>query len=138
MLLTGLLAAHSTQAQYVFDPSAADELDKPGVHFFGVAKDEAGRPVPDVLVVIEDIDTSYTLVTGAAGRYRARLPVGTTLRSVTATCSKPGRLSRSMAAVSMPRTGLARPARFSAPVLWFACPKPDPAGTPVDLKSRGP
>jgi len=90
MLLTGLLAAHSTQAQYVFDPSAADELDKPGVHFFGVAKDEAGRPVPDVLVVIEDIDTSYTLVTGAAGRYRARLPVGTTLRSVTATCSKPG------------------------------------------------
>ena len=56
MLLTGLLAAHSTQAQYVFDPSAADELDKPGVHFFGVAKDEAGRPAPVPGLVLETRD----------------------------------------------------------------------------------
>lgn len=90
LLLAGALGASEACAQYTFDPSAADELDKPGVHFFGVAKDEAGRPVPDVLVVLEDIDTSFTLVTDQAGRYRARLPVGVTLRSVTATCSRPG------------------------------------------------
>lgn len=90
LLLIALSLALPAQAQYVFNPAAADELDKPGVHFFGVAKDERGRPVPDVLVVLEDIDTSFTLVTDQLGRYRARLPVGTTLRSVTATCSRPG------------------------------------------------
>lgn len=90
LLLAGTLAASPGQAQYAFDPAAADELDKPGVHFFGIAKDESGRPVPDVLVVLEDIATSYTLVTNQAGRYRARLPVGTTPRGVTATCSRPG------------------------------------------------
>lgn len=89
-LLAGLVATLPAQAQYTFNPAAADEIDKPGVHFFGVAKDERGRPVPEVLVMLENIDTSFTLVTDQLGRYRARLPVGTTLHSVTATCSRPG------------------------------------------------
>jgi hypothetical protein len=92
MLSLGMLAlaASASHAQYTFDPSAADELDKPGVMFFGVAKDENGKPVADVLVLLEDIDTNFTLVTNELGRYRAMLPVGTTLTSVSATCSKPG------------------------------------------------
>lgn len=104
--LAGLLPAVPASAQYVFNPSAADELDKPGVHVFGVAKDERGRPVPDVLVVLEDIDTSFTLVTDQLGRYRARLPVGTTLRSVTATCSRPGYVALRVSK----RPGATRPA----------------------------
>ena len=90
MLSLGMLAASASHAQYAFDPSAADELDKPGVLFFGAAKDENGKPIADVLVLIEDIDTNFTLVTNELGRYRAMLPVGTTMASVSASCSKPG------------------------------------------------
>ena len=90
LLLFALSLASPARGQYVFNPAAADEIDKPGVHFFGVAKDERGRPVPDVLVVLEDIDTNFTLVTNELGRYRAMLPVGTTMASVSASCSKPG------------------------------------------------
>ena len=77
-------------AQYTYDPSAADELDKPGILYFGSARDERGAYVADVLVVLENIQTNYTLVTDVRGRFRAKLPPGSTLASVRASCSKPG------------------------------------------------
>lgn len=77
-------------AQYTYDPSAADELDKPGVLYFGSARDERGTYVADVLVVLENIQTNFTLVTDARGRFRAKLPPGSTAATVRASCSKPG------------------------------------------------
>ena len=77
-------------AQYTYDPSAADELDKPGVLYFGSARDERGAYIADVLVVLENIQTNFTLVTDARGRFRAKLPPGSTAMTVRASCSKPG------------------------------------------------
>jgi hypothetical protein len=85
-----LALAQRAPAQYSFDPTAADELDKPGVHYFGAARDEAGRYVPAATIVLETITTSYTLVTNEQGRFRARLPLDATPDVVKASCSKPG------------------------------------------------
>jgi len=92
LLFAVLLGACSAtaHAQYTYDPSAADELDKPGVLYFGSARDERGAYVVDVLVVLENIQTNFTLVTDARGRFRAKLPPGSSAATVRASCSKPG------------------------------------------------
>ena len=88
-VLLGVCGA-TAHAQYTYDPSAADELDKPGVLYFGSARDERGAYVVDVLVVLENIQTNFTLVTDARGRFRAKLPPGSSASTVRASCSKPG------------------------------------------------
>ena len=90
LALLGVFTADSAAAQYTYDPSAADELDKPGNLYFGSARDERGAVVPDVLVILETTQTSFTLVTDEQGRFRARLPLTTLAVSVKASCSKPG------------------------------------------------
>jgi hypothetical protein len=83
----GLVAASlPVSAQYVFDPSNADEQG-PGIKYFGSAKDDRGALLPDVTITIAH---AFTLVTDAQGRYRGlvddiyagdKTPIG---------CSKPG------------------------------------------------
>lgn len=88
LLAAGFLTlwASPLQAQYVFDPSNADEQG-PGIKYFGSAKDDRGALLSGVTIVIAG---SFTLVTDAQGRYRglvddiypgATTPIG---------CSKPG------------------------------------------------
>jgi hypothetical protein len=90
-VLLGVCGA-TAHAQYTYDPSAADELDKPGVLYFGSARDERGAYVVDVLVVLENIQTNFTLVTDARGRFRAVVPPPGSSASTAAraSCSKPG------------------------------------------------
>ena len=88
--LLALLAVAPAAAQYTYDPSAADELDKPGNLYFGSARDERGAAVPDVMVILETTQTNFTLVTDEQGRFRARLPLDTLAASVKASCSRPG------------------------------------------------
>lgn len=91
-LLCGLLFAPLATAQYSYDPSAADELSKPGHIYFGASRDETGRYVPSVTIVLESELTNFVLITDAQGRFRARLPPDTLPANVRVTCSKPGYL----------------------------------------------
>jgi hypothetical protein len=85
-------ASGPAPAQYSYDPSAADELGKPGNLYFGAAKDESGAYVSAVTITLETNQTNFVLVTDAQGRFRAKLPLGTLPAHVTPTCSKPGYL----------------------------------------------
>ena len=85
LCLLALLTAPAL-AQYVFDPSNADEQG-PGIKYFGSAKDDRGALLPGVTITIAG---AFTLVTDAQGRYRGlvddiyqgdKTPIG---------CSKPG------------------------------------------------
>ncbi len=89
-LLLALAAAAPAFAQYAYDPSAADELEKPGNLYFGAARDEAGTRIPDVTIVLETSQTNYTLVTDEQGAFRAKLPLDVLPDGVRASCSRPG------------------------------------------------
>jgi hypothetical protein len=91
--MLALLAATPVTAQYSYDPSAADELGKPGNLYFGAAKDERGAYVPAVTITLESNQTSFVLVTDEQGRFRAKLPLETLPANVRPTCSKPGYLA---------------------------------------------
>lgn len=86
------LASRPVPAQYSYDPSAADELGKPGNLYFGAAKDERGGYVPAVTITLETNQTNFVLVTDDNGRFRAKLPLETRPANVRPTCSKPGYL----------------------------------------------
>lgn len=77
-------------AQYAYDPSAADELGKPGNLYFGSARDERGARVADVTIILETSQMNYTLVTDEQGGFRARLPLDVLPDGVKASCSRPG------------------------------------------------
>ena len=89
-LLVGTFALVSAaSAQYNF----ADEIgaaDRPGVRFFGSAKDNKGSHIPDVTFLLDSKQTSYVFVTDAQGRFRGTLPLDTTVNTVTAKCWKAG------------------------------------------------
>jgi len=87
-----VIASGPSVAQYSYDPSAADELGKPGNLYFGAARDEGGGYVPAVTITLETNQTSFILVTDEKGRFRARLPLETQPANVKPTCSKPGYL----------------------------------------------
>ena len=89
-LLLALAAAVPAVAQYAYDPSAADELEKPGNLYFGSARDEAGTRIPDVTIILETSQTNFTLVTDEQGSFRAKLPLDVLPDGVRASCSRPG------------------------------------------------
>lgn len=91
-LLAALLGISAARAQYSYDPSAADELGKPGNLYFGAAREERGGFVADVTVLLESDQTTFVLITNAQGRFRAKLPPATLAANVRASCSKPGYL----------------------------------------------
>jgi hypothetical protein len=91
LVLCGVASSPAT-AQYAYDPTAADELGKPGNLYFGSARDERGRYVPDVTITLETHQTNFVLVTDDKGRFRAKLPLATLAANVKPTCSKPGYL----------------------------------------------
>ncbi len=88
-LLT-LAGADPARAQYAYDPSAADELEKPGNLYFGAARDESGARVPDATIILETSQMNYTLVTDEQGAFRAKLPLDVLPDGVRASCSRPG------------------------------------------------
>jgi hypothetical protein len=90
MAMLLMLSARTAVAQYSYDPSAADELGKPGNLYFGAARDDGGQFVEGVTVLLETEQTTFVLVTNALGRFRAKLPLGTLPANVRASCSKPG------------------------------------------------
>lgn len=85
-----LVAGRPALAQYVFDPANADEQAKPGTLYFGSAKDDGGRYLRDVTVVLEGQQTSFVLITSAAGRFRGKFLIDAPPKDVKAACSKAG------------------------------------------------
>lgn len=81
-----LLGGSPAMAQYVFDPSNADEQG-PGIKYFGSVKDDRGALVPGATVIIAG---SFTLVTDALGRYRGLVDDIYPGERTPITCSKPG------------------------------------------------
>jgi hypothetical protein len=79
-----------SQAQYTYGPGNPDELDLPGIRYFGSAKDEKGALLPGVTVSISTQQTDYILVTDELGRFRVSLPIQAVAGTVTAKCSKVG------------------------------------------------
>jgi hypothetical protein len=104
LVLCGV-APSPAPAQYAYDPTAADELGKPGNLYFGSARDERGRYVPDVTITLETHQTNFVLVTDQSGRFRAKLPLETLAANVRPTCSKPGYLTRRVSKRPGPRDG---------------------------------
>lgn len=88
--LAALAPGRPAFAQYVFDPANADEQAKPGTLYFGSAKDDGGRYIRDVTVVLEGQQTSYVLITSAAGRFRGKFLIDAPPKDVKAACSKAG------------------------------------------------
>lgn len=89
-VLLALAAAAPASAQYAYDPSAADELEKPGNLYFGAARDESGSRVPDATIILETSQMNYTLVTDEQGAFRAKLPLDVLPDGVRVSCSRPG------------------------------------------------
>jgi hypothetical protein len=85
-----LCAAH---AQYLFDPSNADE-QAPGIRYFGSAKDDKGILIPGVTVSISvGGKTSFVFVTDEQGRFRGNLPLpseGSAKNDISPKCFKAG------------------------------------------------
>ena len=73
-------------AQYIFDPSNADEKGG-GIKYFGSAKDDQGVLVPGVTMTIAG---AFTLVTDAQGRYRGFVNEIYPGETTPIVCSKPG------------------------------------------------
>ena len=90
LALGALLVAGPARAQYVFDPANADEQAKPGTLYFGSAKDDGGRYIRDVTVVLEGQQTSYVLITSAAGRFRGKFLIDAPPKDVKASCANAG------------------------------------------------
>ena len=85
-ILAALTSVSAASAQYIFDPSNADEKGG-GIKYFGSAKDDQGALLSGVTITIAG---AFTLVTDEQGRYRGfvneiypgeKTPIG---------CSKPG------------------------------------------------
>jgi hypothetical protein len=84
--MAGLVFVSSASAQYIFDPSNADEKGG-GIKYFGSAKDDQGALLPGVTIQIAG---AFTLVTDEQGRYRGfvnEIYPGATTPIV---CFKPG------------------------------------------------
>lgn len=89
-LLVAMTVAEPARGQYAYDPSAADELEKPGNLYFGAARDESGERVPDTTIILETSQMNYTLVTDEQGSFRAKLPLEVLPDGVRVSCSRPG------------------------------------------------
>ena len=85
-----LLYCCLSQAQYTYAPGNPDEVDTPGIRYFGAAKDENGALLPGVTVTLSTQQADYVLITDQLGRYHVRLPVQAVASTVTAKCSKAG------------------------------------------------
>jgi hypothetical protein len=92
LIVFAALMPRGTFAQYSYDPSAADELGRPGNLYFGAAKEIRGGYVAGVTIVLETDQTNFVLITTAQGRFRAKLPLDTLPQNVKPSCSKPGYL----------------------------------------------
>jgi hypothetical protein len=88
--VAALLLCGSIPAQYVFDPSAAHELEKSGNKYFGSAKDDKGVLIAGVTVLLEADDTNYVLTTDEQGRFRTTLPGTIAPKDVKAKCWRDG------------------------------------------------
>lgn len=76
-------------AQYSIDMPRFDEHEV-GVHYFGLAKDNRGTPLPDVTFLLESPKGSFVFVTTANGRFRGTLPVEVPMSDVTPKCWRQG------------------------------------------------
>jgi hypothetical protein len=86
--LTG--PAAMAQNFYTFDPNNADEATKPGIRYFGAAKDESGKLVSGATIVLEYGQASFIFVTDEQGRFKTKLPLEAVAAKVSAQCSKSG------------------------------------------------
>jgi hypothetical protein len=86
VVMAGLVLVSPASAQYVFDPSNADEQSG-GIKYFGSAKDDQGALLPGVTVLI---GRELVLVTDAQGRYRGSVDPMYTPDVTAVACAKPG------------------------------------------------
>jgi hypothetical protein len=85
-VLAGLAVISSASAQYIFDPSNADEQGG-GIKYFGSAKDDRGSLVPGATIQIAG---AFTLVTDEQGRYRGFVNEIYPGETTPIVCFKPG------------------------------------------------
>lgn len=90
-VLAGLALAPAIPAfaQYTLDMT--EEAGKaPHIRYFGSAKDDKGKQLGDVTVLLVRESSSYVFVTNAGGRFSGALPVSMRLSMVTPKCIKSG------------------------------------------------
>jgi len=81
--------ALSASAQYGMGMPRFDEHEV-GVHYFGSAKDGAGKPLADVTFLLESEQGSFVFVTNADGRFGGTLLLELPISAVAAKCLKQG------------------------------------------------
>ena len=80
-----------TSAQYALDwEEEAHDGREHGVRYFGSAKDESGKLLPNVTFLLESSHGSFVFVSNADGRFRGTLPKDIEPKGVTPKCSKAG------------------------------------------------
>ncbi len=107
--IVAVFAATVSQAQtgYALDSPADDHDESQSIRYFGSAKDESGRFLADVTVLLDTADTSLVFVTDANGRFRGHLPLNVPMSAVTPSCAKAGFVLAKVVKRPGPRTGRA-------------------------------
>jgi hypothetical protein len=77
-------------AQYVFDPTAPDEVGPPGIRYFGSVKDEEGRLLAGATIALVADKRNFVFVTDMQGRFRGKLPLDLTSTKIAVKCWKAG------------------------------------------------
>jgi len=81
----------STSAQYALDwEEEAHDGREHGVRYFGSAKDDSGKVLPNVTFLLESAQGNFVFVSNADGRFRGTLPKDIEPKAVTPRCSKAG------------------------------------------------
>ena len=75
--------------QYTVDMSD-DAESRPHIRYFGSAKDNGGRRLPDVTILIESRNSNFIFLSDQSGRFSGALPIAMKAPTVSARCVRRG------------------------------------------------
>lgn len=105
MALGAALMVSSAYAQYFSDETLGAATPRDHVRYFGSAKDENGKLLADVTILLEGEQASFVFLTNHDGRFRGALPLQIPGTSVKARCVKSGFESLRIIKRPGPKTG---------------------------------
>lgn len=76
-------------AQYELDLSRGAEIG-PHIRYFGSTKDDRGRRIVDVSLVLDSAMASFVVLSDGSGRFSSALPLNMRPKLVTPRCVRPG------------------------------------------------